>query len=154
MREDLVEQVLAEVQRRQREQLPAALLIGEEPPQPLGWCYVNQPPYAAVVIGSMDAGALLRFPDDACLDALLKGLPVYVWEEGLTYRSCARTANRALWARLVGAERQMKQLGVRPLGRQEKKLITAQEARRLLEAGLPVQGRLTPLARDILEGKG
>ena len=31
--------------------------------------------------------------------------------------------------------------------------LSAAEARRLLHSGLPVTGRLTPLARDVLEGR-
>ena len=31
--------------------------------------------------------------------------------------------------------------------------LAGQEARRLLHSGLPVTGRLTPLARDVLEGR-
>ena len=153
MTEDLVDRVMAEIQRRQTASLPRAFLIGEAPPEPGEWNFVRQPPYEAVVIGSMDAAALLAFPDPVSLEALLQGLPVYLREEGLTYRSYARRANRGLWSRISQAERQMRQLGVQPLTRREEKLITAREARRLLEAGLPVQGRLTPLARDVLEGK-
>ena len=33
------------------------------------------------------------------------------------------------------------------------KLLTAQEVRRRLREGQPIEGRLTPLARDVLEGK-
>jgi len=36
---------------------------------------------------------------------------------------------------------------------QKSALVTAAEARRLLHSGLPVTGRLTPLARDVLEGR-
>lgn len=150
MNEQIIEAVLAEVRRRQSR--PAALLIGREPPQELGYRYVTQGTYAAVVIGSLSAAELLRFPDGACLEALLLGKPVYLCEEGLDYRRYAQSANRALWSRLLAAERQMKQLGVRPL-RAPGGLLTAEEVRRRLRDGLPVEGRLTPLARDILEGK-
>ena len=49
----------------------------------------------------------------------------------------------------------MKQLGVQFLSSSASPLLTAAEARRLLAAGtLPPTGqRMTPLARDILEGK-
>ena len=105
------------------------------------------------MIGSLSAGELLRFPDDSCADALLSGLPVLLWEEGLEYRRYAHTTNRVLWSRLLSAERQLKQLGVRFLGAPGTRLLTAEEVRRRLRDGLPVQGRLTPLAKDILEGK-
>ena len=110
--------------------------------------------YAAVVIGSLSACALLHLPDEALTQALLLGKPVYLCPEGLEYRQFSRTANRALWSRLLAAERQLKQLGVRFLERKPgEKLLTANDVRRLLREGLPVEGRLTPLARDVLEGR-
>lgn len=153
MNEALVEAVVAEVLRRQREDRPRALLLGRKPEQELGWEYVACGEYAAVMIGSMSAGDLLHFPDDASAEALLVGKPVYVWEAGLDYRRFSKTANRALWSRLLAAERQLRPLGVQILGNARKALVTAEEVRRLLREGLPVQGRLTPLARDVLEGK-
>lgn len=134
-------------------QQPAALLLGRRPARELGWRYVTQGEYAAVVIGSLGAAELLRFPDEACAQALLEGKPVYLCEDGLDYRRYAHTANRALWCRLLAAERQMKQLGVRPLGDGAQTLLTAEEVRRRLRQGQPIGGRLTPLARDVLEGK-
>ena len=121
----------------------------------MGWRYVLSGEADAVLIGSLSAGQLLQFPDEVCADALLSGKPVFLWEGGLEYRRHARTANRALWGRLLAAERQMKQLGVQFLGSSASPLLTAAEARRLLAAGtLPPTGqRMTPLARDILEGK-
>ena len=38
-----------------------ALLIGREPDMDLGYSYVAQPPYDAVVIGSLTLGQLLQF---------------------------------------------------------------------------------------------
>lgn len=154
MNERLIEQVVAEVRRRQQEARPAALLVGRAPERDLGFHYVNEGEYAAVVIGSLSACALLHLPDEALTQALLLGKPVYLCSEGLEYRQFSRTANRALWSRLLAAERQLKQLGVRFLERKPgEKLLTANEVRRLLREGLPVEGRLTPLARDVLEGR-
>lgn len=150
MKEDLIQQVIQEVQRRQQ---PRALLIGSPPPQDLGWCYVNQEPYNALMIGSMDASALLRFPDEVCAQALLSGMPVYLWEDGLTYRTFSKTANRAFWSKLLSAERQLKQLGVKFLRPRDGTLLTADMVRKRLREGLPVEGRLTPLAKDVLEGR-
>ena len=103
----------------------------------------------------MSAGTLLQFPDEACAQALLEGKPVYVCEEGLEYRRYAKTANRALWSRLLAAERQMKQLGVQFLHSEGGQLLTAETVRRLKREGkpLPAGCRLTPLARDIWEGR-
>ena len=154
MNERLIEQVVAEVRRRQEERRPAALLVGRAPERDLGFHYVTQGEYAAVVIGSLSGCALLHLPDEALTQALLLGKPVLLCPEGLEYRQFSRTANRALWSRLLAAERQLKQLGVRFLERKPgEKLLTANEVRRLLREGLPVEGRLTPLARDVLEGR-
>lgn len=150
MKESLIDQIVAEVQKRQN--LPTALLIGNEPPQSFGWHYVKEGEYSAVVIGSMTASELLQFPDERSVQALLTGKAVYVCEDGLAYRAYSRTANRALWSTLLSAERRMKQLGVQFLGAKQT-LLTADEVRRRLKNGQSIEGRLTPLARDILEGK-
>lgn len=154
MYEALIEEVAAEVLRR-RQAGRTALLIGRKPPQSLGWSYVLSGEADAVMIGSLSAGQLLQFPDEICAEALLMGKPVFLWEDGLDYRRHARTANRALWGRLRAAERQMKQLGVQFLHAASGPLLTAAEVRRLLAEGIqpPAGSRMTPLARDILEGK-
>ena len=44
-----------------------ALLIGKEPAWPLGYRYVSEAPYEAVVIGSLTIGQLLHFSNEqAC----------------------------------------------------------------------------------------
>lgn len=151
MNEELIEQVIAEVKKRQN--LPTALLLGRKPAQDLGWQYVLEGEHSAVVIGSMGAYDVLHFPDEICAQALLSGKSVYVCEDGLDYRAFSRTSNRALWSRLLSAERQMKQLGVQFIGAKQQRLLTADDVRRRLRDGQPISGRLTPLARDILEGK-
>ena len=154
MNERLIEEVVAEVRRRQALERPTALLLGRAPARELGFHYVKEGDYTAVVIGSLTACRLLHLPDETVTQALLLGKPVYLCPEGLEYRQFSRTANRALWSRLLAAERQLKQLGVRFLERKPgEKLLTANEVRRLLREGLPVEGRLTPLARDVLEGR-
>ena len=42
-----------------------ALLIGREPAAALGWSYVTEPPYDAVVIGSLSLGAAQPAPTTA-----------------------------------------------------------------------------------------
>lgn len=156
MNERLIEEVIAEVRRRQALESPAALLLGRTPTRELGYCYVTSGEYEAVVIGSLTACQLLHLPDEAITQALLTGKPVYLCPEGLEYRRYSHTCNRVLWSRLLAAERQLKQLGVQFLERNASgggKLLTANEVRRRLKAGLPIEGRLTPLARDVLEGK-
>lgn len=151
MNEELIDQIVAEVKKRQN--LPAALLIGQKPAQELGFQYILEGEHSAVVIGSMDASDVLHFPNGECAQALLMGKPVYLWQDGLRYRAFSRTANRALWSKLLSAERQMKQLGVQFIGAKQQKLLTADEVRRRLRDGQSIDGRLTPLARDVLEGK-
>lgn len=157
MNERLIEEVVAEVRRRQALGQPAALLLGRAPVRELGFHYVQEGDYAAIVIGSLTACQLLHQPDETVTQALLMGKPVYLCPEGLEYRQYSHTSNRVLWSRLLAAERQLKQLGVQFLERNANggngKLLTADEVRRLLKEGLPIEGRLTPLARDILEGK-
>ena len=50
-----------------------ALLIGQEPLMPLGFSYVREKPYDAVVIGSLTLGELLRFREERVLAALAEG---------------------------------------------------------------------------------
>ncbi len=157
MNERLIEEVVAEVRRRQALEQPAALLLGHAPARELGFHYVKEGDCAAVVIGSLTACQLLHQPDEAVTQALLMGKPVYLCPEGLEYRQYSHTPNRVLWSRLLAAERQLKQLGVQFLERNANggngKLLTADEVRRRLREGLPIEGQLTPLARDVLEGK-
>ena len=107
-----------------------ALLIGREPAAALGWSYVTEPPYDAVVIGS---------------------LSVYLYTPGLP----ESPKNRALSASLTAAQRELKNWGVLFTDGGRKRLITAEEARLLLAQGKrPGQDAvLTPLAKEIMEGK-
>ncbi len=151
MNEALVDRIVEEVKKRQN--LPAARLIGKAPTQELGFRYTEDSDFSAVVIGSMSAYDALHFPNEIVLQALLTGKAVYIWQDGLEYRAFSHTANRTLWSRLLACERQMKQLGAQFIGAKQQKLLTADEVRRLLKEGQPIHGRLTPLARDVLEGK-
>ena len=56
-----------------------ALLIGKEPAAALGYEYVRQPPYDAVVIGSLSLNRLLRFREEEVLSALAEGNSVYLY---------------------------------------------------------------------------
>ena len=126
-----------------------ALLLGREPEEHLGFAYVREPPYEAVVVGSLTISQLLRFREDAVLDALAEGKPVYLYSPGLP-----RCANRALAASLAAAQRELKNWGVIFTDGGRRKLITAEEARVLRSQGRhPGPGAvLTPLAREIMEG--
>ena len=146
----IVEQVL-QMDPASSSHLPRARLLGQMPKRAMEYTYVREGPYEAVVIGSMSGWELLQFPDPVCTEALIEGKPVLLCEEGLLYRKDKGTCSPALYSRLLTAERQMKQLGVRFLRSEEKQLLTAQDVRRLLEDGKPIHGRLTPLARDIVE---
>ena len=127
-----------------------ALLIGKEPGPELGYSYVTEPPYEAVVIGSLGLSQLLRFQEEPVLQALAEGKPVYLYTPGLP----EAPKNRPLSASLTAAQRELKNWGVLFTDGGRKKLITAEEARILRSTGRqPSPGAvLTPLAREIMEG--
>ena len=126
-----------------------ALLMGKEPGAELGFSYVTEAPYEAVVIGSLSFGQLLRFREERVLSALAEGMPVYLYTPGLPEAG----KNRALGASLTAAQRELKNWGVLFTDGGRKKLITAEEAKLLRSTGRqPGPGAvLTPLAREILE---
>ncbi len=127
-----------------------ALLVGCQPTMDLGLEYVTQPPYDAVVIGSLTLSQLLRFRQAAVLEALAQGKPVYLYTPGLP----EAPRNRALAGSLASAQRELKNWGVIFTDGGRKRLITAQEAKLLRMAGKrPEAGAvLTPLAKEIMEG--
>lgn len=127
-----------------------ALLIGKEPGAELGYQYVAEAPYEAVVIGSLTLAQLLRFGDERVLEALAEGRPVYLYTPGLP----EAPKNRALAGSLTAAQRELKNWGVLFTDGGRKKLITAEEARLLRSTGRsPSPGAvLTPLAKEIMEG--
>lgn len=49
----------------------------------MGYCYVTEPPYEAVVIGSLSLGQLLRFREERVLEALAQGKQVLLYTPGL-----------------------------------------------------------------------
>ena len=69
-----------------------ALLIGREPGSDLGFSYTAEPPYDAVVIGSLTLGQLLRFRDERVLEALAQGKQVL-----LTRRACRNRPAAVRW---------------------------------------------------------
>lgn len=127
-----------------------ALLIGREPPCILGYTYVAEPPYDAVVIGSLTLGQALRFSCEEALEALAQGKPVVLYTPGLP----EVPKNRALSAALASSRREMKNWGILFTEGNQRRLITAQEARLLRQSGKqPAAGAvLTPLAKEILGG--
>ena len=128
-----------------------ALLIGKEPGAELGYSYVKEPPYDAVVIGSLTLSQLLRFREERVLDALAEGKAVYLYTPGLP----EAPKNRALAGSLTAAQRELKNWGILFTDGGRKRLITAEEARAMRKAGrLPSPGAvLTPLAKEIMEGE-
>ena len=127
-----------------------ALLIGNEPGVALGYRYVKDAPYDAVVMGSLTLGQLLSFSCEPVLEALAQGLPVILYTPGLPQVP----KNRALAAALASRRRELKNWGVVFTDGNARRLITAQEAKNLRLAGkMPAPGAvLTPLAKEILEG--
>lgn len=128
-----------------------ALLIGNVPGQDLGYTYITEMPYEAVVIGSLTISQLLYFSVEPALEALAQGKPVLVYEPGLP----EARGNRGLAAALASKRRELKNWGMIFTDGGQKKLITAKEARAMLEQGrTPIPGAvLTPLAKEVLEGK-
>ena len=126
-----------------------ALLIGREPAAELGFQYGKEPPYDAVVIGSLELWELLRFRQEAVLTALAEGKPVYLYTPGLP--ECPK--NRALAASLAASQRELKNWGVIFTDGSRRHLVTAEEAKQLRRIGQrPAPGAvLTPLAKEILE---
>ena len=126
-----------------------ALLVGNEPPVPLGYEYVTEGAYDAVVIGSLTLGQLLRFREASVLNALAEGKPVHLYTPGLP----EAPKNRALSGSLTAAQRELKNWGVLFRDGGRKRLITAEEARDFKRRGqFPGPGAvLTPLAKEILE---
>jgi len=129
-----------------------ALLIGREPGCVLGYTYVQEGAYDAVVIGSLTLSQLLYFTVEPVLQALAQGKPVVLYEPGLPEAK----GNRGLSAALASRRRELKSWGIVFTDGGQKKLITAQEAKLLLASGKrPGAGAvLTPLAKEILEGNG
>ena len=127
-----------------------ALLLGREPPLDLGFEYVTEAPFEAVVIGSLSLSDLLQFRSQPVLEALAQGKPVYLYTPGLP----EAPKNRALSGSLTAAQRELKNWGVLFTDGGRKKLVTAEEARLLRSQGRqPAPGAvLTPLAREIMEG--
>jgi len=127
-----------------------ALLIGKEPDRPLGYTYVTEPPFDAVVIGSLSLGQALRFGEDPALQALADGKTVVLYTPGLP----DAPRNRALAAALASSRREMKSWGILFTDGAQKRLVTAQEARAMKDSGKqPGPGAvLTPLAKEILTG--
>lgn len=127
-----------------------ALLIGKEPDWVLPYAYVTEPPFDGVVIGSLPLSQALRLSDDRILQALAEGKSVVLYTPGLP----TAPGNRALSAALAASKREMKAWGIVFTDGAQRKLITAQEARAMKNAGkYPGPGAvLTPLAKEILEG--
>ena len=127
-----------------------AFLLGREPPLDLGFEYVTEAPFEAVIIGSLSLSELLQFRSQPVLEALAQGKSVYLYTPGLP----EAPKNRALSGSLTAAQRELKNWGVLFTDGGRKKLITAEEARLLRSQGRqPAPGAvLTPLAREIMEG--
>lgn len=127
-----------------------AYLVGKKPEISLGYTYVAAPEHDCVVIGSLTLGQLLCFSEPVALQALSEGKPVILYTPGLP----EAPKNRALAASLASARRQLKSWGVVFTDGCQKRLITAEEAKRMrLHGETPAPGAvMTPLAREILEG--
>ena len=126
-----------------------ALLIGKEPTTELGYDYVDAG-YEAVVIGSLKLGQLLRFREEAVLEALAQGKTVLLYTPGLP----SAGKNRTLAAQLASSQRDLKSWGVIFTDGGRRRRVRAEEAWQMRQRGSsPGPGAvLTPLAREILGG--
>ena len=127
-----------------------AKLIGREPACDLGYAYTQTPPYDAIVIGSLTLSQALYFADEEVLQALAEGKSVICYAPGFPQSP----KNRALGAALASSRRNLKNWGIVFTDGAQKRLITAEEARALKQAGKqpPPGAVLTPLAKEILNG--
>ncbi len=127
------------------------LLVGTAPDRDLGHTYVTQPPYEGVMIGSLTLGQAAAFSENAVLAALAEGKAVFLYTPGLPQSP----KNRALAGSLNARYRELKSWGVLFVDGAQRTLITAQAARAMRQKGeRPGPGAvLTPLAKEILEGK-
>ena len=127
-----------------------ALLIGQEPPVALGFEYVKDGQYEAIVIGSLTLGQLLKFREETVLSGLAQGMEVYLYTPGLP----ESPRNRALACAIATAQRELKNWGILFTDGGRRRVITAQEAKQIRLSGgfLPPGAVLTPLAKEILEG--
>ena len=128
-----------------------ALLIGQKPDRDLGFTYEAAPPFDGVVIGSLTLGQALVFANEQALLALSEGKRVICYEPGFP----TAPGSRPLSTALASAKRNMKNLGIVFTDGQQKRLITAEAALEMKRKGQrPAPGSvLTPLAKEILEGK-
>lgn len=145
-----LEKLTEAVWQRLQEEKPRALLLGKAPDNLQKYIYVNQKPYEAVIIGILPPGELLQMPTDPVCTALLEGIPVYLCSQPYSKGTTAAELRRAL----RDACQRLRRFGVM-LMEDEGRLVSAQQARQMVRTGeKPRPGsRLTPLARDILEGK-
>ena len=139
------------VWKRLEEEKPRAFLIGEQPDNYHKYNYVNEKPYDVIFLGILSPGKLLHMPDETVCQALLDDMPVYLWHQQPHH---AGRSARPLRQALYKAERRLLQFGVQPIAG-ERQLLTADLARQIKARGEhpALDSRLTPLARDILEGK-
>ena len=155
MDETLISRLADEVLRRmeQKPPLPRAYCIGT-PPNGAPFTPVAQAPYDMVVLCTLSPAELLSMPTDPVCRALLEGRPVYLMEEGLEHRQFPAANARMLMAELMAKERHLRTLGIRLWDKDHsRKLYTAQDVRQLGRQNIPPHARLTPLARDFMEGK-
>ena len=146
-----LEQLTDAVIEKLSQQKPRAYLIGSLPEIYHKYNYVNNKPYDVIILGNLQPGEFLHMPSNEVCCALLEEKPVYLYPAQPWKK--LHTA-RALCRELSAAEQRLYRLGVLPL-EIPGQLLTAGEARAMMRLGQKPEPdrRMTPLARDILEGK-
>ena len=115
-----LDQLTDEVRRRLEQRMTRTRLLGELPRKELTRLYVRQPPYEEIVIGILPPGELLQMPTEEVCQALLCGMPVWLWPQPYG------KGNRAILLRkaLQEAEQRLIRFGAQPFpaeyGRKER----------------------------------
>ena len=105
-----LDQLTEEVLKRLQSRYPRTLLIGDAPVEHRFNC-VSEPPYEQVVIGILSPSELLQMPSEPVCQALLQGVPVWIWPQPWRYGSRGLLLRRAL----MEAERRLILFGAKPV---------------------------------------
>lgn len=90
--------------------LPKALVVGQPPPNLLGYVAGEASPYDAVIFGQLPLGQLLHFTQETALECLLLRKPVYVYEPGIPIPD--QVAGKVLYRQLLAGREKLEQWGV------------------------------------------
>ena len=147
--EQTLDRLAEEVYRRLTQKKLRIKRIGSMPPTELDAEFVQDSSFDVLFLGILSPGELLAMPSEPVCQALLNGIPVYLWKEQ-PYRN-AKFAG-ALRRELAAAQERLVRLGVYPVGGNSG-WMTSETVRSNGELRIhPAKGvRMTPLARETWE---